>query len=239
MTTSEIEYRDVAGNRYVGFLVRPDAPNGAGVLLAHNAPGIDAFEKRTAERLAALGYVVLCADYVGDGRVVPGEELPGVLGPLLADTTAVRARIVPALAALVAQAGVDPARIGVIGYCFGGTTALELARAGADVKAVVGLHAGLPLSHPEDNRAIRGKVLMLQGAADPLVPPEMRATWETQMNEAGVDWQMTLYGGTAHAFTLVGAEHIGMPGLAYNADADARSWAAMTGLLAETIGTAA
>jgi dienelactone hydrolase len=236
MQTRDIEYRDQAGRRYVGFLARPVAPNGAGVLLAHNAPGVDAFERGVAGRLAALGYIVLCADYVGEGRVLGGEELPAALGPLLADTSQVRGRMEPALAALVAQPVVDAERIAAIGYCFGGTAALELARGGADVKGVVGLHAGLPLGRPEDNRAIRGQVLMLEGAADPMVPPEMRTTWEAQMNDAGVDWRMILFGGTQHAFAVPGVEHIGMPGLAYDARADARSWTAMTGFLAETIG---
>jgi dienelactone hydrolase len=234
--TKDIEYRDAAGDRYVGYLARPDMPNGAAVLVAHNAPGVDAFERGVAERLAGLGYVVLCADYVGDGRVLGGEELPAVLGPLLADTSQVRTRMEPALAALAAEPGVDAGRIAAIGYCFGGTAALELARGGADVKAVVGLHAGLPITRPEDNRAIAGKVLMLEGAADPMVPPEMRTTWEAQMNEAGIDWRMILFGGVQHAFAVPGVEQLGMPGLAYHALTDARAWTAMTDFLGETIG---
>ena len=232
----DIEYRDANGVRYVGALARPSKPNGAAVLLGHNAPGIDRFERETAEKLAALGYVVLCADYVGDGRVLTMEELSGALDPLLADNALVRERIVPALAALVAQPDVDSARIAAIGYCFGGTAALELARSGADVKGVVGLHAGLPIQRPEDNRAIKGKVLMLEGAADPMIPANMRITWEAQMNEAGVDWRMILFGGTAHAYTLKGAEDFGMPGVAYHALSDARSWEAMTAFLVEVIG---
>jgi dienelactone hydrolase len=236
MNTGDIEYHDAVGSRYVGFLARPERPSGAAVLLAHNAPGVDAFERGVAERLAGLGYVVLCADYVGEGRVLTTEELPPVLGPLLADTSLVRGRMEPALAVLAAQPGVDAGRIAAIGYCFGGTAALELARGSADLQAVVGLHAGLPVTRPEDNRNIRGKVLMLEGAADPMIPADVRAIWETQMNEAGIDWRMILFGGAEHAFTIQGVERLGMPGMAYHALTDARSWTAMTAFLAETIG---
>lgn len=236
MQMQDIEYRDANGIRYVGALARPAKPNGAAVLLAHNAPGVDTFERTTAQRLAELGYVVLAADYVGDGRVLGGDELPKMFETLLADTALVRVRMEPALAALVAQDDVDASRVAAIGYCFGGTAALELARSGADVKGVVGLHAGLPTQRPEDNKAIKGKVLMLEGAADPIVPAEMRTTWEAQMNESGVDWRMVLYGGVGHAFAVPGAEHIGVPGLAYHGLTDTRSWEAMTAFLVETIG---
>jgi dienelactone hydrolase len=123
-----------------------------------------------------------------------------------------------------------------MGYCFGGTTVLELARSGADVAAVVGLHAGLPVNRPEDARNIKGKVLILSGAADPMVGPEMRQKFEAQMNEAGVDWRMYLYGGAAHAFTIAGVDELGMPGMAYHALTDARSWEAVLDILEETIG---
>lgn len=239
MQTSDIAYHDAAGNRYVGFLARPDEPTGAAVLLAHNAPGVDAFERGIAQRLAGLGYVVLCADYVGEGRVLAMEDLPPVLGPLLADTSQVRSRMAPALALLTAQAGVDAGRIAAIGYCFGGTAALELARGGARLQGVVGLHAGLPVTRPEDNRAIKAKVLMLEGSADPLIPAEQRATWEAQMDQAGIDWRMMVFGGTQHAFTIPGVEQSGMPGMAYHALSDARSWTAMTAFLAEATGEGA
>lgn len=220
----------------MGFLVRPAKPNGAAVLLFHNAPGVSSFERDTAKKVAELGYVVLAADYVGDGQVLQMDAMQKEVGPLLADTALVRVRAEAALATIVAQPDVDAGRVAAIGYCFGGTTALELARTGADIKGVVGLHAGLPIQRPEDNRAIRGKVLMLEGAADPMVPVEMRNMWEAQMNEAGIDWRMLLFGGVQHAFTVPGAEHAGMPGLAYDGVADKRSWDAMTAFLEETVG---
>ncbi|MDB5698712.1 MAG: hypothetical protein JWN69_1516, partial [Alphaproteobacteria bacterium] len=131
--------------------------------------------------------------------------------------------------------GVEAARIAAIGYCFGGFASLELARGGADVAAVVGFHSGLPIDRPEDAWNIKGKVLILNGTADPVVPPEKRLAFETQMNAAGVDWQMHLYGGIQHSFTMQGVEKLGLPGMAYDKNADARSWRAMLDFFAETI----
>lgn len=236
MLTQDLEYFDAAGARYVGFLARPENPSGAAVLVAHNAPGVSDFERGVAKRLAGLGYIVLCADYIGDGVVLDVSQMRGKLGPYFADNALIRGPLQAALAALVAQPGVVASRVAAIGYCFGGTAVLELARDGAELAAVAPIHAGLPLARPQDNKHIKGKVLFMQGAADPLVPPEMRIEHERQLNEAGVDWQLLLFGGTQHAFTVPGAENLGMPGLAYNAVADKRSWQALLNLFAESIG---
>lgn len=235
MNTRDLEYRDAAGKRYVGFLARPEQPSGAAVLLAHNAPGVSDFERGVARRLAALGYVVLCADYNGDGEVLTMQAIQPRFAPLMADSSLIRGPINAGLAALISQPGVDATRVAAIGYCFGGTTVLELARSGAEVAAVVGFHCSLPINRPEDARHIRGKVLIQQGAADPMVPTEARATFEAQMNAAGVDWRMYLFGGTLHAYTVPGSEHMGLPGMAYHQLADQRSWRAMLDLFAESI----
>ncbi len=137
---------------------------------------------------------------------------------------------------MLAQPGVDAGRVAAIGYCLGGAAALELARGGADVAAVACFHSSLPVTHPEDNRNIRAKVLIQSGAADPMAPPEIRALFEAQMNAAGVDWRMILYGGVLHAFTVPGAANYGMPGLRYDRTADERSWRAMLDLFEESIG---
>lgn len=235
MAKREIEYRDNVGNRYVGYLASPDAPTGPAVLLAHNAPSMGDFERTTAERLAQLGYVVFCADYMGAGTLST-EEGRAAFGALLADTPLVRDRADAALTVLKAQPGVDAGRIAAIGYCFGGTVVLELARAGADLKGVVGLHAGLPLTRPEDNRAIKGKLLLIEGTADPLVPPAMRTTFEEQMDEARVDWRMLLLGGVPHGFTVPGVEKHGRPGIAYDKTADQRAWRVMIDFFDEILG---
>ncbi len=239
MKTGELEYQGQDGERYVGHLVIPERPEGPAVLLAHNAPGISDFERAIAQRLAGLGYVVLCADYIGNGEVLEMNAIGPRLGAAIAETTLLRNAITAGFRALIAQPGVDAGRIAAIGYCLGGAAALELARGGADVAAVVGFHSSLPVTHPEDNRNIKGKVLIQTGAADRMVPPDTRTTFEAQMNEAGVDWRMILYGGILHAFTVPHAASYGMPGLAYDRNADERSWRAMLDLFAESIGTPA
>jgi dienelactone hydrolase len=137
---------------------------------------------------------------------------------------------------LVAQPSVNAGRVAAIGYCLGGAAALELARGGAGVAAVAVFHSTLPVTRPEDNRNVRGKVLVQTGAADGMVPSAVRTLFEAQMNEAGVDWRMVLYGGVLHAFTVPGASDYGTPGLRYDRDADERSWRAMLDLLGESIG---
>ncbi len=236
MNQGDLEYRDGRGQRYVGHLVVPDHPEGPAVLLAHNAPGVDDFERAVARRLAELGYVVLCADYVGDGELLGMDQIHSRLGAAIADTTLLRGAITAGFEALVAQPLVDATRVAAIGYCLGGAAALELARGGAGVAAVAVFHATLPVTQPEDNRNIRGKILVQTGASDTMAPPDMRTLFEAQMTEAGVDWRMILYGGVLHAFTVPGATSYGMPGLRYDRDADDRSWRAMLDLFEESIG---
>ena len=113
---------------------------------------------------------------------------------------------------LKAQKEVDAERLAAIGYCFGGTTALEIGRAGADVKAIVGFHSGLVTVRPQDARNIKGKVLVCIGADDPIIPPEQRAAFETEMKAAGIDWRLQLYGGAGHSFTNPAADSRGMEG---------------------------
>ena len=236
MKTGELEYRGREGQRYVGYLATPDRPDGPAVLLAHNAPGVSDFERAVARRLAGLGYIVLCADYIGDGEVLASDAVRTRLGSAIADTTLIREPIAAGFAALLAQPGVDPGKVAAIGYCLGGAAVLELARGGAAVAAVVGFHSSLPATRPQDNRNIKAKVLIQTGAADPMVPPDVRTTFEAQMDEAGVDWRMILYGGIQHAFTVPGADTYGMPGMRYDRGADERSWRAMLDLFEESIG---
>ena len=236
MQQSNLEYWDDKGRRYVGHLVVPDQAEGPAVLLAHNAPGIDDFERVIARRLAGLGYVVLCADYVGNGELLGLDQVHPRLGAAIADTTLLRGPITAGFQALVTRPSVDASRTAAIGYCLGGAAVLELARGGAGVAAVVTFHGSLPVTRPEDNRNIKGKVMVQTGAADAMVSPETRTLFEAQMNEAGVDWRMVLYGGVLHAFTVPGAMSYGMPGLRYDPDADARSWRTMLDFFSETIG---
>ena len=136
---------------------------------------------------------------------------------------------------LARQTNVDAGRIAAIGYCFGGTTAIELARAGADVVAIVSFHGGLDSPTPADGKNIKGKVLALHGADDPFVPAADLAAFEQEMRSNGVDWQLVKYGGAVHSFTNPAAGNDNSKGNAYNASADKRSWKAMEDFFAEVL----
>ena len=208
------------------------------VLVFPEAFGIGPHATGRAERLAALGYVALACDLHGDARLVDDlQEAMGLLQPLFADPSKTRARAKAALAALAARSEVDASRIAAIGYCFGGTMALELGRSGADIQAIAGFHSGLGTAAPKtDAKAIQARVLVCIGADDPMITPEQRSEFETEMRDAKVDWQMHLYGGTVHSFTNPEAAKRNMPdAIRYSAEADARSWAAMEELFSETL----
>lgn len=213
-----------------------------GVLVFPEAFGLGEHAISRAERLAALGYVALACDLHGEGRIVDDlQQAIGLLEPLFADPARTRARAAGGFQALAARSEVDSARLASIGFCFGGTMSLELARSGADLKAVVGFHSGLATSAPKtDAKAIKARILVCIGADDPMITPEQRAGFEAEMRDAGVDWQMHLYGKTVHSFTNPQAAKRNMPdAIRYSAEADARSWASLRELFSETLGQAA
>ena len=156
------------------------------MLVCHEGPGLTEHTKKIAARLAGLGYAAFAMDYHGDGKPLanPADGRPRIAA-WIADPTGIRARATAALDVLRAQKEVDTARLAAIGYCFGGTTALEIGRSGADVKAIVGFHSGLATARPQDAKNIKGKVLVCIGADDPIIPPEQRAAFETEMKAAG------------------------------------------------------
>ena len=206
-----------------------------GVLVAHEGGGLTMHAKQRAKMLAELGYVAFAMDIFGE----PPPELErgkALLRALRADLLELRARARAALAVLSDRPSVDAARLAAIGFCFGGTTVLELARDGTDLKAVIGFHAGLDTTRPQDAAAIRGKVLVCLGGDDPIVNAAQRAAFAAEMNAANVDWQMHLYGGVGHSFTNQEIDAFGYPGFRYDAAADRRSWRAMRDLLSEALG---
>jgi dienelactone hydrolase len=216
----------------------PAAGPRAAVLVFPEAFGLSEHAISRAERLAALGYVALACDLHGEGHVEDDLEAAiGLLKPLFADPSKTRARARGGMDALLARPEADGARIAAIGFCFGGMMALELARGGAALKAVVGFHSGLGTAAPAlDAKAIQARVLVCIGADDPMIPAEQRATFEAEMRGAGVDWQMHLYGNTVHGFTNQGAAQRNMPdAIRYSPEADARSWASMQALFGETL----
>ena len=209
-----------------------------GVLVFPEAFGLGEHAISRAQRLASMGYVALASDLHGEAHIE--DDLPkalGLLKPMMDDPSKTRARATAAMQALIARPEVDSTRIAAIGFCFGGTMALELARSGAEIRAVVGFHSGLGTVAPADPETkFHARVLVCIGADDPMIGPEARGKFEDEMRQAKVDWQMHLYGDTVHSFTNEHASKRGMPeAIRYNADADKRSWEAMTDLFKEAL----
>jgi len=237
MRIEDVEYL-VGGRRFVGHLAVEDVGRGLrpGVLVCHEGPGLDDHAKGRAERLAGLGYAAFALDYHGDGKPLARDEMMKRLGALMGRPDEMRELATAGLAVLLAQDEVDPARVAAIGYCFGGTMALELARSGADLAAVVGFHSGLGTQRPSRAGDIKAGVLVCIGADDPMVGADQRAAFEQEMRDAAVDWRLNLYGGAVHSFTNPEAELSGFPGVAYHQPTDDRSWRAMLDFFDERLG---
>jgi dienelactone hydrolase len=241
VATSEVAYESDGGLVMIGHLAVPDDDAGGArpaVLVAHEAPGLDDVHRERADRLAERGYVAFALDAHGDGRFrLDDPRIRQRVDAISNDPDRARAIAASALEVLRGQPGVDASRIAAIGYCFGGTLVLELARGGADLRAVVGFHPGLATSRPEDARNITGTVLICVGSEDPHVDRDARAAFEAEMRAGDVDWHMHLYGGVQHSFTHPHADRAGIPGLAYHPTAADRAWRAMLDLLDEVIGS--
>ncbi|MGE5145131.1 MAG: dienelactone hydrolase family protein [Candidatus Eiseniibacteriota bacterium] len=212
-----------------GYLARPDgAGPRPGIVVFHEAPGLNDNVVRRANMLAELGFVALGADMYGGGTVAKdGDEAMRLMGTLRENTELLRGRARAALDALAAQPGVDQKRLAATGYCFGGYTALELARSGAPLAGVVSFHGLLATQKPAASGAVKGKILVCTGAADPLVPADQVIAFEKEMTAAAVDWQVITYSGAKHAFTNRASDALNRPGFGYQEAADRRSWAAM------------
>ena len=234
--TADVRYSDgtLSCN---GFLAQEEASTGKrpGVLVVHEAFGLGEHAMTRARMVAELGYVAFAADLFGDRRQVGPAELQAVIGGLMGDPKVLRRRAKAALTTLTSQPQVDASRLFAIGFCFGGTTVLELAREGCDLLGVVGFHSGLQTAAPAAPGTIKARVLTLIGADDPLIPPEQRTAFEEEMRRAKADWQMVLYGNTAHSFTNPAADGKVMPGVIYHAEADRRSWLAMQSFFEERL----
>ena len=199
-----------------------------GVLVVHEWNGPGPYVKKRAEMLAKLGYVAFAADIYGKGiRPATVAESARTAAIYKDNRPLMRARARAGLDVLKEQKIVDPKRIAAIGYCFGGTVALELARDGAGVAGTVSFHGGLATPTPQDAKGIKGKVLALHGADDPFVKPDEVAAFQDEMRKGGVDWQMNIYGGAVHGFTNPDNGSDNSKGVAYNKEADLRSWQAM------------
>lgn len=237
VTSTVVEYSS-NGQAYEGLLVTPQGPAAERplVLLIHNWKGVSEETQKQASRFAELGYAVFAADIYGKGIRPQDAKQAGAQATLYkSDRALFRQRLNLALDTALKQPGINTQKVAVVGYCFGGTGALELARSGADVLAVVSFHGGLDSPAPADGQQIKGQVLALHGADDPFVPAGDLAAFEAEMKTNKVNFQLIQYPGAVHSFTDAGAGNDNSLGAAYNAAADQQSFEQARQLLAATL----
>jgi dienelactone hydrolase len=229
-----------AGVKLEGFHAHDDALEGKrpGILIVHQWTGLTDYENMRARMLAELGYNVFAADVYGVGVRPQPPEAGEVAGKYKGDRQLYRDRLLAGLEILKNDERTDPSRIAAIGYCFGGTGVLELARAGTGISGVVSFHGGLAAAEGMEAKAggVPARIICLHGAADPFVPPAEVAAFREEMSAAGADWQLNIYGGAVHAFTQKMAGDDPGKGAAYDAKADARSWEDMQQFFSEIFG---
>ncbi|MBW3637354.1 MAG: dienelactone hydrolase family protein [Armatimonadetes bacterium] len=235
VVTRVVDYSQ-GGQALQGYLAYDDSfkDKRPGVLVAHQWKGLSEYEMRRARMLAQMGYVAFALDIYGKGvRPKNTRQAGAQAGKFRSNRPLLRERTRAAVVTLRQQPNVDGNRLAIIGYCFGGGTALELARSGADLKGFVSFHGNLDTPNPTLTKNIKGKMLVLHGAVDPLVPLESILAFHEEMEAAKADYQFVAYSGAVHSFTEREAGNDPSDGVAYNERADRRSWEAMKMLFAE------
>lgn len=233
----DLTYRD--GDREcLGYLAFDSSNTGPrpGVLVVHEAWGLGRHAMDATRKLAGLGYTTFAADLYGQRRQVSLDEVRPVMAEFMDDPAVLRRRTGTALETLASQPTVDTSQLFAIGFCFGGTAVLELARNGSDLLGVVAFHGKLTTQAPAPSGGITASILTLIGADDPVVPPEERSTFEQEMQQAGADWQLHVYGKVQHSFTNPAADG-SMPGALYDVSANRRAWLAMLNFFEERLKT--
>jgi dienelactone hydrolase len=240
LVTQTVDYTDEKGTALEGFVVYDDAVSGKrpGVIVVHDWRGLTDYTHMRAEMLAKLGYIAFAADIYGKGvHLTTPEEWMKTIGIYKGDRPLYRERERAAYQAFLKEPKLDPTRIGAIGYCFGGTGVVEMARDGLDLKGVVSFHGGLDAQPLSEGATIKAKVLALCGADDPYEKSEDMAAFEKQLKDGNVDYQIVAYGHAVHAFTDKEVDKLNQPGAKYNADADRRSWQTMRDFFTEIFGS--
>jgi dienelactone hydrolase len=237
VTTETLRY-DAHGTELEGFVARPDSDGAPrpGVLVLHDWFGVTDHVRVRAQMLARLGYVALAGDVYGaDTRPADGAEAQELVGKYYGDPALFRERVLANLEALRRDPAVDTSRIAVMGYCFGGSGSIELARSGEKVQGVVSFHGGLQTGLPAEEGAIESPILVLTGAEDPVVPAEAVTAFEDELRHGGApDWQVVSYSGAMHAFAVPGTDSPDH-GAAFQETANRRSWQAMRDFFAEVL----
>ena len=227
-----VEY-SAGGTTMKGYLAYDDGFSGKrpGILVVHEWWGHDEYARRRARMLAELGYVALAVDMYGEGKQAHHPDDAGKFsGEIRKNMDLGRQRFQAARKVLEEHTFTDPGRIGAIGYCFGGSVVLQMARDGMDLAGVASFHGGLSTDAPAKPGAVKAKVLVLNGADDKFVPPDQVEAFRQEMKAAGADFRIVTYPGALHSFTNPDADgyakKFNMP-VGYNADADRKSWAEM------------
>ncbi|MFJ6774314.1 dienelactone hydrolase family protein [Kitasatospora sp. NPDC091257] len=234
VTTRTVEY-PADGMTMIGHLALPaGAGRRPGVLIGPEGPGLNDFQRRRADALAELGYVALAFDLHGGRWISDPQEMLARVMPLLADPDRMRDIGHAALDVLRAEPRTDPDRIAAIGYGTGGAIAVELGRAGVDLRAI-GTVNGLTTGRPGEAARIRCPVWAGVGSEDPIMPAERREAFTAEMQAAGVDWRLVVYGGAQHAFHHPTVGHTVLPGVAHHPQHARRAWRDVVGLLAECL----
>ena len=231
MKTEKITYQS-GENSFEGFLAQPEGDSNPCVLIAHTWAGRDAFVEEKAKLLTALGYAAFAIDMYGDGKIgTSNEENAGMMQPLLDDREELARRALASLDAVSKIDSIDASKIVIMGYCFGGLVAMDLARTGADIKGAVSFHGFL--AGPENStNEIKAKLLALHGDSDPMVGQDQIESFRQEMTSKKVDWQLHVFGGAMHSFTNPEANDPDF-GAVYSKNADERSWKIFTDFLME------
>jgi dienelactone hydrolase len=228
-----IHYRD-GDAELSGLLIREDNETAhPGVLVVHGGAGLDDHARSRARQLAELGLVVFACDMYGQDVIGNRERVLACIRELVADRDRISRRALAGLEVLASHPSVD-GDVAAVGYCFGGRAVLELARGGADLSGAISVHGSLHTEFPATPGAVKAKLLICHGALDPHVPIAQLTGFVEEMNSAGADFQLFVYGGAMHGFTHDVGPH--GPGVAYHRASDQRSFQAIKGFLAEIFG---
>lgn len=240
VVTQVVDYEH-DGVKLKGFLAYDDTTSEKrpGVLVFPEWWGLNDYAKNRAKQLAAMGYVAFAADLYGDGKVIDvahPEDAQKMATALRANVKTWRGRAEAALKQLTAQPNVDATKVAAIGYCLGGSTALQLAYSGADLKAVSTFHAALPTPTADEAKAIKAKLYIAHGADDKFIPEKAIAAFKEGLDGAKVKYTFESFPGVVHSFTVPDADRANNPGMKYDKSADEKSWKQMQALFKEQLG---